>query len=435
MQVINVGVLGFGTIGTGVAKMLLHNADIIEQRLGAKLHLARMVDRQFDTPRDISLPSDICSTDVASVLDSSDIDLVVELIGGYEPAREFVLRAIAHGKHVVTANKALLAVHGPEIYQAAAANGVQVYFEAAVAGGIPVLSSIKENLCANRFSHVYGILNGTCNYILSRMSQEGAAYEDVLADAQAQGYAEADPGFDVEGTDAAHKLALLVSLCFGTEVPFEQIYTEGITAISSLDICFAQQFGYEIKLLAIGKLVAGHVEARVHPTMVPQGYPLAEIDGVLNAVRLVGDYVGPVMLVGAGAGMEATASAVVGDLMAAARNICPSGALPRTPLGYGGQLSHLPLGSREEIVTPYYLRFTVPDRPGVLAQISGVLGRYDISIASMLQPERQAERAVPVVLMTHEAREADICAALEEIASLDLLQEPSRYIRIEADLG
>jgi len=320
MKDIHVGLIGFGTVGTGVVKLLTGNSGLIAEKLGARLVLKRIADLDTVTDRGVELLPGVLTADVSAVLDDPEISIVIELIGGYEPAKTFVLRAIAAGKHVVTANKALLALHGDEIYLRAAEAGVEVLYEAAVGGGIPVISAIKGNMAANRFTTILGILNGTCNYILTRMTKEGSDFATVLKAAQEMGYAEADPTFDIEGVDTAHKLALLISLCFGTRVPFDQIYTEGITAISALDITFAQQFGYRIKLLAIGKRDGDRIEARVHPTMIPVHYPMADVDGVFNAIRLTGDFVGPVMLYGRGAGMEPTASAVVGDAMDIARN-------------------------------------------------------------------------------------------------------------------
>ncbi|WP_027714206.1 homoserine dehydrogenase [Desulfuromonas sp. TF] len=435
MKEIRIGLLGFGTIGTGVVKIFQDNARLIEERLGARLVLARIADLDITTDRGVSVDADLLTTRAEDVVSAPDIDVVIELIGGYEPARTFVLKAIEQGKHVVTANKALLALHGEEIYAAAAEKRVDVFFEAAVGGGIPVISSIKENLCANRFGSIFAILNGTCNYILSRMSNDGDDFSVVLKDAQSLGFAEADPTFDIEGIDTAHKLALLISLCFGTRVKFEEIYTEGISGISAADIRFAKDFGYKIKLLAISKEDGGRIEARVHPTMIPLHYPLADVDGAFNAVRLVGDFVGPVMLYGAGAGMNATASAVMGDVMAIARNL-RSGAAVRTPaMAYCPEhIGRLSIKPMDEIVSQYYLRFTTVDKPGVLAQIAGVLGRHDISIASMIQPERHEEEAVPIVLMTHEAKEVSVRSALDEIDALDMVREKSRLIRIESEL-
>ncbi len=435
MKELRVGLLGFGTVGAGVVKVFTDNSALLEARLGARLVLAKVADLDIITDRGVQVPDGVLTTDASAVLDDPAIDIVIELIGGYEPARSFVLRAIANGKHVVTANKALLALHGEEIFAAAAAKGVDVMFEASVGGGIPVISSIKENLCANNFRSVFGILNGTCNYILTRMTNEGEDFAVVLKDAQAQGYAEADPTFDVEGVDTAHKLALLIALCFGTRVPFDEIYTEGISSLTATDIQFAEQFGYKIKLLAISKATNGTVEARVHPTMIPLHYPLADVDGVFNAVRLAGDFVGPVMLIGRGAGREATASAVMGDVMAIARNL-QAGIGVRTPaMAYRPEaIGNLPIKPMAEIHSQYYLRFSAVDRPGVLAQISGILGRYEISIASMIQPERHRSGSVPIVITTHEAKEANIMAALAEINELEVIKERTCLIRIESAL-
>jgi homoserine dehydrogenase len=436
MDRIKVGLLGFGTIGTGVVRVFAKNAELISQRLGKQLELTKIVDLDTTSDRGIAPPPGSLSADVEEVISNPEIDVVIELIGGYEPARTFILKAIANGKHIVTANKALLAVHGEEILAAAQQHGVEVMFEAAIGGGIPIVSAIKENLCANRFSSVLGILNGTCNFILTRMTDEGEDFAPVLKEAQQLGYAEADPTFDIEGVDTAHKIALLSALCFGTRVDFSQVYTEGVTNISALDIQFASQMGYKIKLLAIGKNDGEQIEVRVHPTMIPKSYQLAEVDGVFNAVRLSGDFLGPAMLYGSGAGMDATASAVMGDVISIARDLA-IGAICRTPImGYcADRIADLPLKPMSEISSHYYLRFTTLDRPGVLAQISSLLGAYNISIQSMIQPERHAADAVPIVLMTHEAREADIVKALAEIDQLEIIQQPTRLIRVENDLG
>lgn len=436
MKSIKVGLLGFGTIGTGVVKVLQKNAEIIRQRLGTELELVKIADLDITTDRGVSLEPGILTSDVSEVLDHPEIDIVIELIGGYEPAKSFLLKAIANGKHIVTANKALMALHGQDIIAAADRQGVSVMFEAAVGGGIPIISAIKENLCANRFSSVLGILNGTCNFILTKMTEEGGDFAPVLEEAQALGYAEADPTFDVEGVDTAHKIALLSALCFGTTVDFSRVYTEGISRIAAIDITFAQQMGYKIKLLAIGKNHGDQVEVRVHPTMIPDTYQLAEVDGVFNAVRLTGDFVGPTLLYGSGAGMDATASAVLGDVMAIARDRL-AGARPRVPImGYcADQIKSLPIREMSEISSHYYLRFTTVDRPGVLAKIAGCLGKYNISIQSMIQPERHAADSVPIVIMTHAAKEADISVALDEIETLDVVLQPTRLIRVENDLG
>ncbi|MCK9172574.1 MAG: homoserine dehydrogenase [Desulfuromonas thiophila] len=428
METLKAGLLGFGTIGTGVAKVFHTNADLMRQRLGMALELVAIADLDVTTDRGVATTARL-TTDAQSILNDPQIDVVIELIGGYEPARTFVLTALNNGKHVVTANKALLALYGEELFKAAEENGVRLLFEAAVAGGIPVLSAIRENLGANRFSGVFGILNGTCNYILTRMTEENEDFALVLQDAQRLGYAEADPTFDIEGIDTAHKLAILISMCFGTWIDFNRIYTEGITRISALDIQFARQFGYQIKLLAIGKCEDGVIEARVHPTMIPQHYPLADVRGVFNGVRLMGDFVGPVMLIGRGAGMEATASAVMGDVMSLARQ-GRAAALGYPPLS----MARLPVRPMDEVVSQYYLRFLVKDVPGVLAQISGVLGDCGISISSMIQSERKVGGFVPIVMVTHDACERNIRQALERIDVLPVVEGQSLLIRMENSL-
>jgi homoserine dehydrogenase len=435
MKDIKVGLIGFGTVGAGVVKLLAENAPLIRQKLGANLILKKIADLDITTDRGVVVNPGLLTTNVSEVLDDPEIAIVIELIGGYEPAKTFVLRAINAGKHVVTANKALLAVHGMEIFAAAAKQGVEVLFEPAVGGGIPVLSAIRGNLSANRFSTVLGILNGTCNYILTRMTEEGAEFATVLKTAQELGYAEADPTFDVEGIDTAHKLCLLVSLCFGTWVKLEEVHTEGISSLSPVDITFAREFGYKIKLLAIGKQDGDCIEARVHPTMIPLHYPMADVDGVFNAVRLAGDFVGPVMFYGRGAGMNPTASAVVGELIDISRNILAGIGRRTSPLGYlDGSVATLPIKPMGEIVSKYYLRFSVVDRPKVLSRISGVLGDFGISIESMIQTARSARESVPIVIMTHEAREADVRAALAQIDALEFITEKTNLIRIEDNL-
>ena len=435
MKSIKVGLLGFGTIGTGVVRVFQQNKDLLASRLGASLELVRIADLDITTDRGVQLAPGLLTDDAQAMLNDPEVQVVIELIGGYEPARSFVLQAIRNGKHIVTANKALLALHGEEIFSAAEEAGVNVMFEAAVGGGIPIISAIKENLGANNYSAIYGILNGTCNYILTEMDEEGKDFSDVLAEAQKQGYAEADPTFDVEGVDTAHKLALLLSLCFGTKVNFDDIYTEGISKVTALDIEYARDFGYKLKLLAIGKRDGDKIEARVHPTMIPKNYPLAAISGVFNTVRLVGDFSGPVMLSGYGAGMDATASAVMGDVLAAARDLSTDCSTRMPALGCPqSQLKSYEIKPMEQLTTPYYLRFNVKDQPGVLASIAGILGKHEISIESMVQPHRHAGEAVPIVFMTHVAEERNVTAALAEIDALDVIQEDTLLIRIEDHL-
>lgn len=429
---IGVGIVGFGTVGTGVAKVLLNNAALITRRVGVPIELVRVADLDVVRDRGVALPAGVLTTDSRQVLTAPDIDIVVELIGGYDTAKRVILDAIAAGKHVVTANKALLALHGEEIFDAAVRKGVDVGFEASVGGGIPVIRALTEGLAGNTIESIYGIINGTSNYILSRMTREGHGFEEVLTDAQRAGYAEADPTFDVAGIDSAHKLAILVNLAYGTPVNFKDIYTEGITNITPIDIAYAKQFGFTIKLLGIAKLVDGEIEARVHPTMLPSASPIAQVEDVYNAIQLVGDAVGDVVLYGRGAGAMPTGSAVVSDVIAIGRNILKN-STGRVPVASFQQDQRRPLRLRsmEEISSLYYLRFTVVDRPGVLAQIAGELGRCGISISSMVQQGRREGQTVPIVIKTHVAKERDVQTALREINRKAFVSEPTTLIRVE----
>lgn len=429
---IGVGIIGFGTVGAGTAKVLLDNAALIRRRVGVPVELIRIADLDVTRDRGLSLPPGVLTTDAKQVLNDPAVDIVIELIGGYDTAKRIILEAIAGGKHVVTANKALLALHGEEIFEAASRKGVDVGFEASVGGGIPVIRALTEGLAGNTLQSIYGIINGTSNYILSRMTHDGHGFETVLKDAQQAGYAEADPTFDVGGIDSAHKLAILVSLAYGTPVNFKEIYTEGITHITPTDIAYAKEFGFTIKLLGIAKLVEGEVEARVHPTMLPSGSPIAQVEGVYNAIQLVGDAVGDVVLYGRGAGSMPTGSAVVSDVIAIGRNLL-KGAVGRVPPASFQQDQRRPLRMKpmEEISSLYYLRFMVVDRPGVLAQIAGELGRCGISISSMLQQGRREGQTVPVVIKTHMARERDVQTALREINRKPFVSEPATLIRVE----
>jgi homoserine dehydrogenase len=429
---IGVGIVGFGTVGTGVAKILLNNAALITRRVGVPVELVRVADLDIVRERGVALAAGVLTTDSKQVLTAPDIDIVIELIGGYDTAKRVILDAIAAGKHVVTANKALLALHGEEIFDAAVRKGVDVGFEASVGGGIPVIRALTEGLAGNTIESIYGIINGTSNYILSRMTHEGHSFEEVLTDAQRAGYAEADPTFDVDGIDSAHKLAILVNLAYGTPVNFKDIYTEGITNITPIDIAYAKQFGFTIKLLGIAKLVEGEIEARVHPTMLPSTSPIAQVEDVYNAIQLVGDAVGDVVLYGRGAGSMPTGSAVVSDVIAIGRNLLKSSA-GRVPVAsfQPDQRRPLRLRSMEEISSLYYLRFMVVDRPGVLAQIAGELGRCGISISSMVQQGRREGQTVPIVIKTHVAKERDVQTALREINRKAFVSEPTTLIRIE----
>jgi len=429
---IGVGLVGFGTVGIGVAKILLGNRALIQRRVGVPVELVRVVDLDITRDRGVSLPPGMLTTDVGQILDDPSIDIVLELIGGYDAAKRVILDAMARGKQVVTANKALLAVHGEEIFEAAARRRVDLGFEASVGGGIPVIRALTEGLAANTILSIYGIINGTSNYILSRMTSEGQGFKEVLAEAQRAGYAEADPTFDVAGVDSAHKLSIMVSLAYGTPVNFKEVYTEGITRLTPLDITYAKEFGYTIKLLGIAKFSDGEVEARVHPTMIPSTSPVAHVEGIYNAIQLAGDAVGDIVLYGQGAGSMPTGSAVVSDVIAIARNLL-TGAPGRVPPASFQQDQRRPLRIRqmEEIVSLYYLRFMVLDRPGVLSQISGVLGRHEISISSVLQQGRKEGQTVPVVIMTHTSTERDVQASLREIDRMPFISEPTTLIRVE----
>ena len=439
---IAVGLIGFGTVGTGVAKVLSTNAALIRQRLGVPLELVRVADLDLTTDRGITLPSGVLTSNAREVIDDPKIDIVIELIGGYDPAKRFLLDAIAKGKSVVTANKALLAVHGEELFQAAARAKVDIGLEASVGGGIPILRALTEGLAANRILSLYGIVNGTSNYILTKMTEAGRPFEEVLAEAQKAGYAEADPTFDIAGTDAAHKLAILVNLAFGTPVNFKDVFVEGITGIAPMDIAYATEFGYTIKLLAIAKVqtaddgseVGAEIEARVHPTMIPNESPLARVGGVYNAIQVTGDAVGDIMLYGRGAGSLPTASAVVSDVIDMARNIL-AGAVGRVPSCAFQADQRRPRRIRpiEEVSSLYYLRFMVLDRPGVLSQLSGVLGKHDISISSVLQRGRKVGQTVPVVMTTHMAVERNMQAALKEIAAFPFVSGRTTLVRIEGE--
>lgn len=429
---IKVGLIGLGTVGTGVAKILLEQGGLLRRRLGVGLKLARIADLDLKRDRGIRLAKGILTRNTRQVIEDPQIEIVVELIGGIHPAKELILSAIAKGKHVVTANKALLAAHGEEIFEAVHRYGVDIGFEGSVGGGIPIIRVLREGLSANRIESIYGIINGTSNYILTKMTEEGKEFSEVLAEAKSAGYAEADPTLDVEGIDASHKLAILVTLAFGTPVDFKAIYTEGITQITPLDIEYAREFGYRIKPLAIAKRAGTEIEVRVHPTMIPEDLLIAKVGGVYNGIYLVGDAIGETLFYGKGAGSMPTASAVVGDILDIARNIL-KGACGRVPAASyqpaSRQLHRLkPI---EEIESLYYLRIMAQDRPGVLSKISGILGKYNISISSVIQKVRKAGRSVPVVMMTHRALERDVRFALGEIDALPLVSGKTVLIRVE----
>jgi len=433
MKEIQVGLIGFGTVGSGLAEVLLAQKKRLQKRVGLSIRLAKVADIAIS-----ELPAqfgDVVLTNNANELFTDpDIDIVVELIGGIEPAKTFLLKAIEAGKHVVTANKALISQQGWEIFSAAAKKGVEVGFEASVGGGIPVIKSLKEGLAANKILTIMGIMNGTANYILTRMTDEGVPFDEVLKDAQAQGFAEADPTYDIEGIDTAHKLAILMTMAYGMKITQDDIAIEGISRIEPVDIAFAGEFGCRIKLLAISRNHGDHVEARVHPTMVPEHHLLASINGAYNAIHFTGDMVGNVLLYGLGAGKMPTGSAVAADIVDIARNI-QSDSVGRVPA-----LSYLPeqitdrrITPMDELACPYYFRISARDEPGVLSAISGILSQYGISIESVIQKGRRHSGPVSIVMRTHTAREAAVVKALAEINALDVVASETVKIRILED--
>jgi len=427
MQALRVGVAGLGTVGAGVVRVLAENASVIAARAGREIVVSAVSARDSARDRGVSLAGLKWHDDPVGLATDSDVDIVVELIGGSEgPAKSVVEAAILAGKPVVTANKALLAVHGSTLAEMAEAAGVALGFEAAVAGGIPVIKALREGLAGNRIFRVAGILNGTCNYILTVMREEGKDFADVLADAQALGYAEADPSFDIDGVDAAHKLAILAALAFGRRVDFGAVHIEGIRRISALDISFAEELGYRIKLLGIAREISGGVEVRVHPAMVPKGALLAAVEGVFNAVLVEGDFAGTIFLQGRGAGAGPTASAVVADLIDLSR-----GASIPVFGARMGALADSQAVPMQKHVGAFFLRLMVVDQPGVLADVTAILRDCNVSLESMLQHGRAPGEAVPIVLVTHETSEASISQAIARIGKLASVLEAPALIRIE----
>jgi homoserine dehydrogenase len=432
-KTLNVGLLGFGTVGSGTAKILLSQKDLLEERAGCPVNLKWICDQDLETDRGFPVPPEILTDDVEKLFQDPELDVFIELIGGLEPARTFVLKAIESGKHVVTANKALLATHGFEIFEAASKKGVEIGFEASVGGGIPCIKALKEGLVANDINTVLGIMNGTANYILTSMTDRGLPFKEALAEAQRLGYAEADPTYDIEGIDTAHKLTIMATLAFGQKIGLSDIYTEGISRLTPVDINFATELGYSIKLLAIGRQENGIVDLRIHPTMIPNDHLLSQVRGAYNAFYFTGDSVGKVMLYGMGAGQMPTGSAIVADVVDIARNLVKgcSGRVPSLSIPFD-HLSPASIRPMEEVRLKYYFRFTVKDQPGVLSRISGILGDEQISIASVVQKGRGRESSsVPIVMVTHEAAEGQVRTALEKIDSQEFVLDRTMIIRIE----
>ncbi len=430
---VSVGIIGFGTVGSGTVRILLESAPILKERTGFDIDLKRIADLDVIRDRGISVPAGVLTTDAAAVINDPEIDIVVELMGGIHPAKEFILQAIRNKKHVVTANKALLATEGNELFAEAERCGVEIGFEASAAGGIPIIKVLREGLIANRIIAVYGIINGTSNYIFTKMTEEKVEFSVALKEAQRLGYAEADPTFDIEGIDSAHKLTILASLAHGIPLSYNEVYKEGITKITAQDIVFASELGYKVKLLAITKATDEGIEMRVHPTMVPNEYLISKVDGVFNAVYVQGDAVGSTLYYGRGAGDMPTGSAVVADIIDIGRNIMCGGVM-RIPCiqakgatGTGAKK----IKRMDDIESMYYFRFSALDQPGVLSKISGILGKYNISIVSVIQKGRSVVGSVPLVVLAHRSREKDVISAIREIDDLHVVSEKTVFIRVE----
>ncbi|NQU38678.1 MAG: homoserine dehydrogenase [Lentisphaerae bacterium] len=429
MKEIGLGLLGFGMVGAGVVRGLQANGELIGSRLGVRPVLRRIADLDIESDRGVTVDPAILTTDANALIDDPAVEVVIELVGGTGIAKAFVLRALAQGKPVVTANKALLADHGAEIFALAREKQTDIYFGASVGGGIPIIRALREGLLANRIQSIRGILNGTCNYILTEMERAGVPFNTCLADAQALGFAEAEPSLDIDGFDTAHKAVLLASLAYGGTVAMESVYVEGIRNLSSLDIGYARDLGYKVKLLAVIRSDDGAVEIRVHPSLVPAKSMLGSVHGVFNAVLVNGDLTGDTLYYGRGAGADPTASTVLGDVADVVRNLASAAAhrIPAIP-DSGDVIRIRPM---QDVTTRYYLRLSLKDEPGVLGAITAILGKHRISLSSALQKDEPENSYVPVVFVTHEAREAEVDAALQEIAALDCVACAPVRLRIE----
>jgi len=433
VEPVKIGILGLGTVGSGTVNVLTRNADEIQRRAGRGIRVVSAAARDLKRKRNCPTEGIRLTTDPQEIVNDPEVEVVVELMGGYEPARTLVLQAITNGKHVVTANKAMIAAHGNEIFAAAQKKGVMVAFEAAVAGGIPIIKTIREGLAGNRIEWLAGIINGTSNFILTEMRDRGADFADVLAEAQRLGYAEADPTFDVEGIDAAHKLTILAAIAFGIPLQFKKAYTEGITKITRLDVEYAEQLGYRIKSLGVARRTDMGVELRVHPTLIPERRLIASVDGVMNAVLVKGDAVGPILSYGAGAGADPTASAVVADIVDVVRTLTsdPNNRVPHLAF-QSDQLSGLPILPMEEVETAYYLRLQAQDKPGVLADVTRILADLGISIEAILQKEpHTGENTVPVIILTQRVLEKNMNQAIAKIETLPSINTKIMRIRLE----
>jgi homoserine dehydrogenase len=432
---INIGVIGWGTVGSGVVKILMNQQDYVRGSSKLSLNLSKIADLDITTPRDTDVPAEILTTNAYDIINDANIDIVVETIGGLTPATDFIRSALQAGKYVVTANKAVLAKHAKELFQISRANSVKLGFEASVGGCIPIIKSLREGLAANRIQAIYGIVNGTSNYILTEMTEKGMNFQEALKEAQNLGYAELDPSADIEGTDAANKIAILTSLAYESDIRLDDVFVEGITSVTQQDIQYAREFGYRIKLLAIAKLADGNkIQVKVHPTMLPERSMLANVNGVFNAIYVVGNATGSTMFYGRGAGQMPAASAVLSDIIDIAKTIisdADSQKIPAPDL----ENSKYSLKPMEECETRYYIRIQALDQPGVLANISGILGDHGISISSVIQKDRREGETVPIVMMTHEAIELNMQNALGKIDALDVITPESMLIRVESMEG
>ena len=433
MKPVRVGLLGLGTVGGGTVNVLRRNADEISRRAGREIQISRVATRDLTRPRICDTTGIEVTDDLLSVVDDPEIQVVVELIGGVSPAKDLVLRALDNGKHVVTANKMLIALHGNEIFAKASEKGLMVAFEAAVAGGIPIIKAIREGLAGNKVEWIAGIINGTCNFILTEMRDKGRDFGEVLQEAQALGYAEADPTFDIEGIDAAHKITILASIAFGIPLQFSKVYVEGITAITAMDVAYAEALGYRIKLLGIARRAAKGIELRVHPTLIPERRLIANVAGVMNAILVKGDAVGPTLYYGAGAGAEPTASSVVADLVEVVRTLTsdPENRVPHLAF-QARSISDIPILAISDVESAYYLRLNAEDKSGVLADIARILANQGISIEALIQKEPLAgESHLPIILITHKVLEREVDAAIAQIEALSTISGPVTRIRLE----
>ncbi|HTY45689.1 MAG TPA: homoserine dehydrogenase [Patescibacteria group bacterium] len=432
MKKVNVGLIGFGTVGSGVVKILREKKPMLAAKIGAEISIKKICDKDITSRRNVVVSKDLLTRDARELIADPQIDVVVELIGGMHPAKDFIVEALNKGKNIVTANKALLAQHGKELFTYARERGKGIYFEASVGAGIPLIKSVREGLVANNFTSIFGILNGTSNFVLSQMSHANCTFADALKQAQAQGFAEQDPTLDIEGIDSAHKLVLLTYLCFGRLVAMDELFIEGISRVSLSDVNYAKELGFEIKLLAIAKKEGEELEVRIHPTLIPHKHLLASVRGVFNAIYVSSDLAGDLLFYGPGAGQLSAASAVVSDLVDLTQDL--KAGMFRPTLNVVEDPCVKKLRRIDESESRYYIRFLTQDKPGVLAKIAGVLAKFGISIASVTQKEKHKAEAVPIVMIIHEAKEKNLRKALEIINRLSVVKEKAVAIRIE-DVG